>query len=802
MVATPTSSAPCNAATFGTDGMAQRVLTAGAHDLRRRYHKVRSMKSICWALAWVICASANAAEAQTTTITGRVVDARSKHALARVVVHVEHQSVFAETDATGTFMLSLPPGKHTISASLIGYAVVRHVVDVGVGATQELVIELSEGAGSYEEVVTVAGSVRDEADRAPGGSVLHGRDLQALRGVMLDDPLRAVQALPSATSTDDFYSEFSVRGSSFRHLGLAIDGIPASYLIHSIHAVTDGGSIAMVNSEALGAVSLRPGSYPQRLGRRLGAQVDLTTRDGNRDGFHGRMGLSGTSANAIGEGPFADGRGTWIASVRRSYLDFLLNRIDPKGSFGFGFSDALGKITFDVNPRHQLKVLTVVGRSLFDEAPEDLGLNDEAEARSRAWLTAATWRYTPGARLAVSQSVYVTGMDFKNVNKNDVLLDRGEANDIGWRADATFAPYDGLIAEFGGDVLRSTTARARQRTFDGAIEPVTLSNYSAAGRAASAYAQVSARMAHITLTPGGRLDHWQAIDTTTSSPWITGEWVITSTTQFRGGVGIYRQFPDLTTLNGLNGNPDLRPERATHADLGIVQTFPNSVSLHVTGYRRDERDVLRIADSEPRRLADGTTVLGRGDAPWSNRLTGRAHGVEAILRRDAPDSLSGWIAYAYSQHRYDDVVTGERFWSDYDQRHSVSAYALYRLSNRSSLGAKFRYGSNYPITGYVGQQSFSPNAPSLFGGERPLFFGLTGRRNTLRLPAYARLDVRADRAVAWSGRRVTLFVEVANVLNHRNERNVPYSVGRNGQLNGVTDSLLPIVPSAGFVIEF
>ena len=76
------------------------------------------------------------------------------------------------------------------------------------------------------------------------------------------------------------------------------------------------------------------------------------------------------------------------------------------------------------------------------------------------------------------------------------------------------------------------------------------------------------------------------------------------------------------------------------------------------------------------------------------------------------------------------------------------------------------------------------------------------KRNTLRLPVYARLDVRADRAVSWSGRRVTLFVEVANVLNRRNERNVPYSVGGNGQLNGVTDSLLPIVPSAGFVIEF
>jgi hypothetical protein len=31
---------------------------------------------------------------------------------------------------------------------------------------------------------------------------------------------------------------------------------------------------------------------------------------------------------------------------------------------------------------------------------------------------------------------------------------------------------------------------------------------------------------------------------------------------------------------------------------------------------------------------------------------------------------------------------------------------------------------------------------------------------------------------------------------------VPYSVDRTGRLSGVTDSLMPIVPSAGVVIEF
>ena len=84
---------------------------------------------------------------------------------------------------------------------------------------------------------------------------------------MLDDPLRAMQSLPSATATDDFYSEFAVRGNPFRYVGLVVDGVPTRYLMHSVNGITDGGSVAMINSETLGSVSLLPGSYPQRTGR-------------------------------------------------------------------------------------------------------------------------------------------------------------------------------------------------------------------------------------------------------------------------------------------------------------------------------------------------------------------------------------------------------------------------------------------------------------------------------------------------------------------------------------------------------
>jgi hypothetical protein len=117
------------------------------------------------------------------------------------------------------------------------------------------------------------------------------------------------------------------------------------------------------------------------------------------------------------------------------------------------------------------------------------------------------------------------------------------------------------------------------------------------------------------------------------------------------------------------------------------------------------------------------------------------------------------------------------------------------------VSARYRYGSNYPLIGYIGEPS-TPLGTGPIIGDQPLFYGLSSQRNTLRLPAYSRLDVRADRAFNWSGRRLVLFVDVANILNHTNLRNASYFVDRAGRVFQTTESLMPIVPSGGLVIEF
>ena len=270
----------------------------------------------------------------------------------------------------------------------------------------------------------------------------------------------------------------------------------------------------------------------------------------------------------------------------------------------------------------------------------------------------------------------------------------------------------------------------------------------------------------------------------------------------RGGSGLYRQFPTLDEVHGLQGGGrSLRPQRALHLDAGIEHTLPRQTRLLFNVYARRERDVLWAPGSEPRLAPDGTIDRGSFDVPWVNDLDGEARGGEVVLRRDAAGRFSGWAGYAYGRLKYTSAATGESFWADADQRHTVSLYGNYRLSSRSSLSARYRYGSNYPMVGYIGNPPPTTGMVPAVGG-RPLFYGLADERNTLRLPEYSRLDVRADRAFNWSGRRLVLFVDVANITNRENLRNVPPFVDRAGRVFATTESLMPIVPSGGFVIEF
>lgn len=726
-----------------------------------------------------------ALQAPAAAIQGRVVDADTGLPLARVLVVLEDTGTSVLTGDDGRFDLSAPPGRRTLFISVIGYALTRRTIDVG-RMPLELTIPLSEGTGSFVEAVSVTSDRFAPVEPAvPAQHVLGSADIQNLRGVLADDPLRAVQVLPGVVSDDDLRSEFSVRGSAFSHINMTVEGFATPYVLHTVRGVEDyaaSGSVSMINSDILQEVALLSGGYPQRFGNRTGAEVDFRLREGSRDRTHARLAVSGTNAATVVEGPLASKRGAWLVSARKSYLDLLIRQFDT--GMQFGFSDTQAKLTYDVTGQQRLELALIAGRSRLEEQSE-YRFDDVFTARNASAIAVAGWRMVkPRAQLTVRG--LAARNSFSNTTTDALRFDEGQNLTSAVRADGAVAVRQWIRLEGGGDVERSSERRMRRRGVDG--EYRLINDFSAHAVKAGAYAQAHLRASRLSLLPGVRSDRWSLTGESTVSPWLQAELALPRAFTMRSGTGVYQQFPGFEQVVGALAAPAPHAQRAVHLDVGLEHRTGSALRWRVTFYNRDESSFFRRQGAETR-IVNDRVVVGSHSARFAQTLDGSARGIEVLLHRKSSSGISGWVSYSYGRHRYSDVLTGESFYGDLDQRHTFNVYTFVRKSDRLSFSAQARVGSNVPAPGYYEEwKGFVLPSPS---------------RNDLRLPVYARVDLRANRTYNWSRSRMTLFAEIMNVLNRDNVRFVPPGIESSARrMSDMYERMIPIVPSVGVLIEF
>ena len=669
--------------------------------------------------------------------------------------------------------------------STIGYIFVRRNIDAPATGVLDLTLPLTGGTGAYRETVTVAATGAADGPVSSQSS-LGSAGLQELRGVAADDPLRAMQALPGVATGDDFQAQFSVRGSSFRQVGIVNDGTATPLLLHAIRGQDDTGSIAMINTDVLSSATLTAGPQPRRDGDWLGASLTFDIREGSRDCTGVRAAVSGTSASAVAEGPIgAAKRGSWIVSVRKSYVGWLIRKVEPDIDDTVGFVDTQGKLVYDLTSRQQLQLVVIGGHATFDNANSSLanGLN---HATSVGGLASLAWRYTR-ARAVFTERVSFVSSDFHDhgligqelgdgltqstIVRSDVAvpLDARWSVDAGLRAESQHATQTltDFVPNLNGTVRERSTqsidARARTRA--------------RGRRSIDAPIAARSRSALASREHARRRDDARSVDPRRAA----NRRVHVS----RGGrrIGAVRGFDDAP-----GGRRDDRGAgaRARLVDAGVEQQITPTTSWKVTAFGRRDLDLIRPVGED--QAVNGRRVVASTYPEFAGELTATTGGVDVVVSRRAASGLTGWIGYTYAHTRDRDNVTGERFDGDFDQRHTLNAFVQQRLSYRFDVSAKLRVGSNFPIVGY-------------FAGT-PDVLTLSTERNQVRLPVYARLDLRANRTFTFSRRRLTLFVEVMNALGRDNLRQSAGTIRSNLTTAGLVEAAIPFVPSAGFLIEF
>lgn len=628
--------------------------------------------------------------------------------------------------------------------------------------------------GAFADRITVTGSRAARADRGVSEVTFDASDLRAGSSILQDDGLRAAHAMPQVAAVDDLQSEFSVRGSPYRQIGIVIDGVATPWLQHTVYGRRDAGSLSMFGSAIVDRAVLQAGAYPRRYDDTLGAQLQLTLREGSRVSKHFSGSAGGMSAAFVGEGPIGAGeRGSWIASVRNSYRSWPAKRL-TQNDVGFAFADAHAKLVYDVTPTQQLDVTVLGGRSTPDtvDEPEVSPLGGGTDL---AALLTAGWRSTLGSRTIIRQRLSFAGQELLSTSATGQLAGRSRNGALGYRGEALHELFGGLL-EAGAEVRRLSGARD------------VVDQFGAAWWARSVHANFARKAARGASFAGGlRASESTLVRRRALAPWILGAWQFTSGWTLNASAGASRQFPDLDAARGLIDPSDLRPERATLADVGIEQRLSSGFRWQITLYNRVESDVLRAPDLQAR------PVQGLGVDPprpprYRNSLGGTSRGVDLLVARDRAARFSGWIAYTYATVRQTDITAQEAFWGDLDRRHALNAAGVFRIAPETTLGIVFRGASGVPFPGY-----FDLSDGRLVVGER---------RNAIRLPPYMRLDTRMQRMFFSPRHRVTVFGEILNVLNRPNQGPAEGVVQPlTGEAIGFSRPLIPRRVSVGIAFD-
>src|SRR5450755_4288491 len=727
-------------------------------------------------------------------VQGFVADAVDGHPIANVEVQTLGGVYRTKGAGDGRFSLTkLEAGDYQLQVTAPAYRTFTEDVHLSEGETKEFRISLVELKLRRADTMSVVEkAIPASGETSPGQFTLSGNDLENLATVLADDPLRAVQGLPGVTSNDDFEARFSLRGADFSRIGVYLDGILLHDAIHSLEGTDLSGSASVFNAGLIDQLDLHEDADTERFYDSSAGSLDVHMRDGNSDRYSLRIMANLGSAGFTAGGPLGHlDRCSWVAGYRKSYIQYLLANSLTDPSMAFGIEDVEGRASCRVSARNILSLDVIDSHTDLDRSSlqATLGANALMLVKQRSTFANLMWTYTPSDTIQITNRFAWMQDSFDAQNPVKSPLGTGDYGERVWSADAT-KMWKADAGLSGGFVLRALKDDGFTEEYDTVRAIEHLDTYKGSGLLAGGYLQETwtGLGGRLHVVASGRWDHHDVDNVSVYSPQASMTFRLLPSLELQTGWGQYTQFPAISVFGSNLGSSALLPLRSTQATAALEKRFGTSTRLRAAFYDRQDRDMLYQPFSDPR-LLNGSVFMPPVNALYTNSLRGYGRGVEVYLQRSSTKGISGWVSYSYGRSLMHDGVTGDSFRSDWDQRHTINAYATYRLRPSVNLSSRWTYGSGFPIPGFLTEVNGN--------------FFLSEKRNTFNLGPYQRLDVRVNKYWNREKWHTTLYAEVTNLTNKTNSRfgSLDGYSGSNGAAYVSIDTMFPILPSVGVVFE-
>ena len=731
----------------------------------------------------------------TGTIYGAVTNGGSE-AVSNVKICIHDTSRCAVSGVDGRFRITaVRPGQYQLRVTLDGGTPAATAsVEVRAGLEHNVDIQLSKLDGGRQSV-TVSDSFFVPPEEVKSSSFLvQPQEVFKAAGAS-QDVSRYVQTLPGVViGSDDFRNDIIVRGGSPLENLFIVDNIEIPNINAFANFASAGGTIGILDAALIQDVTFLTGGYPAPFINRASSVLQVAQREGSRDGLNGRATLGFAGAGIVLEGPLARGKGSWIVSARRSFLDLFTD------DAGFGGVPVVytfnAKALYDLTPKDRIwgASITGVDRIRLGQAEGTKDVTEDEvynyDIRYQGWRSAngLNWQRLFGSRgvglLGITHSEARVDQTIKDLVRNgvpppgvpvDELIatsplifqeSSGEAESTIKYDLTTYAPGVGKVQAGGSfKLFRIGYNSVSPYGYDSPYSltpgqnPFVMREQFRSGQS-GAYIQGTANLTgRLSLTAGGRFDRYHYIASHRFSPRVALSYRMTDRLSWRASYGSYYQQPFFVFLAAFPENKGLVPFRADHYITGFSYIVNSSLRVTLEAYRKVYRDYPVSLQYPQLSLANiGDTFDVRSILfPLTGAGRGRSQGIELFAEKKFTDRWFGQANIAFSKTRHAGLDTFLRPGS-FDYPFVVNGVGGYRLNRKWEFSARASWLSGRPYTPFLLEESTQ---------QRRAIYDLSGV-NHERLPNYFRLDVRADRIFTVRDKPLLVFAGFQNVINRNN----------------------------------
>lgn len=746
---------------------------------------------------------------QNTTLSGHIKDAKTGENLIGATIYNTNNKTGTTTNNYGFYSITIP-SKDTLGMvfSYIGYS--PQTKKIITTKSMVINIDLEEADNSLGEVVVNARRNDNNVRKAQMGIIdvplKQINTLPAIGGE--SDVLKVIQLLPGVQSGKEGTTGFHVRGGNTDQNLVLLD---EATIYNPNHLF---GLFSTFNTNAINHTKLIKGGFPAEYGGRLSSILEITMKEGNKNKFEVNGGIGLLASNLSIEGPVNKGKGSFIVSGRRSYIDILAKPFIPKNKNNstYYLYDFNSKFNYSLTKKDRiyLSFFTGLDNAAYTGASSlNYGINFGNKTAT------LRWNHLFNNKIFTNTSLIYN--DYHNslttAQGNYIAQMYSGIKDLNFKTDWEILPNPNHNIKIGANYSNNTflpatnTHKVVQSTVISSLTPDTI-NPSYSNQLAFYLSDEIKAGDNFSINLGLRTPVFKSskANYTAIEPRVTIKINTSTTSSVKAAYTEMNQFlhlvpsstASLPTDIWISSSDVVKPEVSRQYSLGWFKNFnSNAIETSIEVYYKTMKNqVLFKEGTQPllSNIIDDQLTFGEGES----------YGIEFFAKKNF-GKLTGWASYtlSWANQKFKELNYGKSFPYTYDKRHNISLVATYELSDKWTVAADWVFNSGGAYTLPLGKIPVM-EAGSLYDGSYYDFES----RNNYRYRAYHRLDVNfihKNKDKTWFGEKVSSewVIGFYNLYSRMNPYFVYLTVDPVTQIPSAKEvSLLPVLPTVSWNFRF